>query len=285
MLHDVSYLYPLIRWAYVHNGVDMTLSRERVRKAEQIFGIRKGQVGDSKQFARFMALFDEEYQSVSTSLAKALNISQSKAYQLLMTITYLESRGNIFALSTTGAFGPTQLTLHYYMMYGEPNKPFSVKGSLIKLANKFVHYHHIGKSLDSSVIAYKSGSLTKCQNAQHSRDVDCRYYNDYKRYMSEMKFMRSKEEMVRHLSGKSYFNAGLSRLNRMRNSFDLEHYEPYQYAVLKGNTLANRAKQSQYLNGAYFNSLGKMKRSEIYELQTQFGVRNVGVISDKKVCY
>ena len=285
MLHDVSYLYPLIRWAYLHNGVDMELSRERVRKAEQTFGIRKGKVGNNEQFARFIALFDEEYDSVATSLASSLNISKMKAYKLLLIITYLESRGNIFALSTTGAFGPTQLTLHYYMMYGEPNKPFSVKASLIKLANKFVHYHHIGKSLDSSVIAYKSGSLTKCQNAQHSSDVDCRYYNDYKRYMREMSGMGNKERISRHLSGKSYFSESLSHLNRHKNSHDVKHYEPYQYAVLKGRTLANRAQQSQYLNGGYFNSLGKMKRSEIYELQNQFGVRNIGVVSDKKVCY
>ena len=280
MLHDVSYLYPLIRWAYVHNGVDMQLSRERVRKAEQTFGIRKGQVGNNEQFARFIALFDEEYDSVATSLASSLNIPKMKAYKLLLIITYLESRGNIFALSTTGAFGPTQLTLHYYMMYGEPNKPFSVKGSLIKLANKFVHYHHIGKSLDSSVVAYKSGSLTKCQNSYNSSDVDCRYYNDYKRYMREMFTLNSKEAISRHLSSKSYFYKNLNALNRSKNNHDLKHYEPYQYAVLKGNTLRERSQQSKYLNAGYFKSLGKMKRSEIYELQNRFGVRNVGVISD-----
>ncbi len=285
MLHDVSYLYPLIRWSYVHNGVDMELSRERVRKASQTFGIRKGKVGDNEQFARFIALFDEEYDSVATSLSVALNIPKMKAYKLLLIITYLESRGNIFAVSTTGAFGPTQLTLHYYMMYGEPNKPFSVKGSLIKLTNKFVHYHHIGKSLDSSVVAYKSGSLSKCQNRVNTSDVDCRYYNDYKRYMREMSSMNNKSAISRHLSGKSYFSKSFSALKRAKTPYDLKHYEPYQYAVLKGNTLANRAQKSQHLNAGYFNSLGKMKRSEIYELQNRFGVRSVGVISDKKVCY
>ena len=285
MLHDVSYLYPLIRWAYVHNGVDMELSRERVQKAESFFGIRKGKVGDKEQYARFIALFSEEYESVAGDLSRALNISQIKAYKLLLIITYLESRGNIFAVSTTGAFGPTQLTLHYYMMYGEPNNPFSVKASLIKLANKFVHYHRIGKSLDASVVAYKSGSLTKCQNGQNNSDVDCRYFNDYKRYMREMKVMNAKEDISRHLTGKSYFYAGLNRLNRSRNSHDLKYYEPYQYAVLKGSTLRNRATKSKYLKAGYFNSLGKMKRSEIYELQDNFGSRNIGVISDKKVCY
>ncbi|CAA6801597.1 MAG: Unknown protein [uncultured Sulfurovum sp.] len=285
MLHDVSYLYPLIRWAYVHNGVDMDLSRERVQKAEKTFGIKKGQVGNNEQFARFITLFDYEYKSVSTSLASTLNISQIKAYKLMLIITYLESRGNIFAVSRTGAFGPTQLTLHYYMMYGEPNNPFSVKASLIKLANKFVHYHRIGKSLDSSVVAYKSGSLSKCQNRVNTTDVDCRYYNDYKRYMREMSRMNDKNDISRHLSGKSYFYDSIANLNRTKSEHDLEHYEPYQYAVLKGSTLSSRAKKSQYLNGNYFNSLGKMKRNEIYELQDQFGSRNIGVISDKKVCY
>ena len=285
MLHDVNYLYPLIRWAYVHNGVDMQLSRERVQKAETLFGIKKGKVGDREQYARFIALFDEEYASVAGDLASALNISETKAYKLLVIITYLESRGNIFAASTTGAFGPTQLTLHYYMMYGEPNNPFSVKGSLVKLANKFVHYHRIGKSLNTSVVAYKSGSLSKCQDGVHNNDVDCRYFNDYKRYMREMNGFNSKSDISRHLTGKSYFYKGLSNLNRTKNSYGLKHYEPYQYAVLKGNTLNNRAQRSQYLNGSYFNSLGKMKRSDIYELQDRFGVRNVGVISDKKVCY
>ncbi|CAA6808265.1 MAG: Unknown protein [uncultured Sulfurovum sp.] len=285
MLHDVSYLYPLIRWAYVHNGVDMELSRERVQKAEQSFGIKKGKVGDRDQFARFIALFENEYESVAHSLAQSLNIFQIKAYKLLLVITYLESRGNIFAVSTTGAFGPTQLTLHYYMMYGEPNNPFSVKASLIKLANKFVHYHRIGKSLNASVIAYKSGSLSKCQNGLNHNDVDCRYYNDYKRYMREMSAMMSKDDISRHLTGKSYFSKGLKRLNRNQNTHDLKYYEPYQYAVLKGRTLRHRAKKSQYLNAGIFSSLGKMKRSEIYELQDQFGVQNIGVISDKKVCY
>ena len=285
MLHDVSYLYPLIRWAYVHNGVDMQLSRERVQKAETVFGIRKGKVGDREQYARYIALFSDEYNAVAQELASALDISQIKAYKLLLVITYLESRGNIFAVSSTGAFGPTQLTLHYYMMYGEPNNPFSVKGSLIKLANKFVHYHSIGKSIDSSVIAYKSGSLSKCQNSGHSNDVDCRYYNDYKRYMNEMKFMTSKEEISRHLTGKSYFYKALNSLKRVKNLKGLKDYEPYQYAVLKGNTLSSQAQKNQYLNGGYFNSLGRMKRSEIYELQNQYGSRNVGVISDKKVCY
>ena len=285
MLHDVSYLYPLIRWAYTHNGVDMQLSRERVQKAEQTFGIKKGKVGDNEQFARFIALFDDEYSSVANSLATALNISETKAYKLLLIITYLESRGNIFAVSTTGAFGPTQLTLHYYMMYGEPNNPFSVKASLIKLANKFVHYHRIGKSIDSSVVAYKSGSLSKCQNGLNNSDVDCRYYNDYKRYMRVMNNMTDKNDISRQLSGKSYFYKGLSALNRNKNNHNLKHYEPYQYAVLKGNTLRERAVQSKYLNGVYFNSLGKMKRNEIYELQDRFGRKNIGVISDKKVCY
>ncbi len=285
MLHDVSYLYPLIRWAYVHNGVDMQLSRERVQKAETLFGIKKGKVGDSEQYARFIALFNDEYDAVARELATALGISQIKAYKLLAVITYLESRGNIFAVSSTGAFGVTQLTLHYYMMYGEPNNPFSVKASLIKLANKFVHYHSIGKSLDASVIAYKSGSLSKCQNGRNNNDVDCRYYNDYKRYMNEMKFMTNKNDISRHLSGKSYFYKEINSLKRSKNLKGLKDYEPYQYAVLKGNTLSSQAKKSQYLNGTYFNSLGRMKRSEIYKLQNQFGSRNVGVVSDKKVCY
>ena len=285
MLHDVGYLYPLIRWAYVHNGVDMQLSRERVRNAEMLFGIKKGKVGDREQYARFIALFNDEYTSVAKELATALEISETKAYKLLLVITFLESRGNIFALSTTGAFGVTQLTLHYYMMYGEPNNPFSVKASLIKLANKFVHYHRIGKSIDASVIAYKSGSLSKCQNGRNSNDVDCRYYNDYKRYMNEMKFMSNKNDISRHLSGRSYFYKALNSLKRVKNLKGLKDYEPYQYAVLKGNTLSSQAQKSQYLNGGYFNSLGRMKRSEIYELQNQFGSRNVGVVSDKKVCY
>lgn len=285
MLNDTAYLYPLIRWAYVHNGIDMTLSRERVSKAEEVFSIQKGQVGDKEQFARFLALFKEEYDTVAFAMSQKLNISQIKAYKLLVIITYLESRGNIFAVSTTGAFGPTQLTLHYYMMYGEPSNPFSPKTSLIKLANKFIHYNRIGKSLNSSVVAYKSGSLSKCQNNINNSDVDCRYYNDYRRFMREMNHLNDKSAISRYLTGKSYFYPELNHLKRARNRRTLKDYEPYQYAVLKNGTLNQQAKRSLYLGGNYFNSLGKMKRSDIYKLQDKFGVRNIGVISDKKVCY
>ena len=285
MLNDVGYLYPLIRWAYVHNGVDMELSRERVKKAEKAFGIKKGKVGDKEQFARFIALFGEEYSDVASNLSTKLGISQIEAYKLLVVITYLESRGNIFAVSTTGAFGPTQLTLHYYMMYGEPSNPFSPKASLIKLANKFIHYNRIGKSVDSSVIAYKSGSLSKCQNGKNNNDVDCRYYNDYKQYMREMSSFSKKDEISRYLTGKSYFFPEISELKRTKNQHSLKHYEPYQYAVLKGNTLRDRAIDSKFLGGKPFKSLGRMKRSDIYELQDKFGANSIGVISDKKVCY
>ncbi|RUM73825.1 MAG: hypothetical protein DSZ11_05050, partial [Sulfurovum sp.] len=285
MLNDVGYLYPLIRWSYVHNGVDMKLSRARVKKAEKAFGIKKGKVGNKEQFARFIALFEEEYGDVASSLSKKLGISPIKAYKLLVVLTYLESRGNIFAVSTTGAFGPTQLTLHYYMMYGEPSNPFSPKASLIKLSNKFIHYHRIGKSLNSSVIAYKSGSLSKCQNGRNNNDVDCRYYNDYKQYMREMSSFSQKDEISRYLTGKSYFFPEITHLKRTKNQYSLKHYEPYQYAVIKGKILRDRAVESRFLNGQTFKSLGRMKRSEIYELQDKFGANHIGVISDKKVCY
>ena len=283
--NDVSYLYPLIRWAYVENGVDMRLSRERVNKAEKTFGIKKGKVGNKEQFARYIALFEQEYDQVTQSLASGLDIEPLEAYKLLLIITYLESRGNLFAVSTTGAFGPTQLTMHYYMMYGEPSNPFDVTASLSKLANKFIHYHHANKSIDSSVIAYKSGSLEKCRNATSSRDVDCRYYNDYKKHMRGMRSMHKKADISKYFTGKSYFSNGFNALERKKNTRKLKAYEPYQYAVIKGNTLSNKAQESAYLNGKTFRSLGRMKRSEIYELQDKYGSKKIGVISDKKVCY
>jgi len=67
---------------------------------------------------------------------------------------------------------------HYYMLYGTPNNPFNPKSSLIKLANKFIYYHRTGKSIDESVIAYKSGSLSKCQDIDVVDDVDWRYFRD-----------------------------------------------------------------------------------------------------------
>ncbi|HIP41805.1 MAG TPA: hypothetical protein EYG90_04795 [Campylobacterales bacterium] len=285
MSHDVGYLYPLIRWSHDATGRDMSLSRERVSLAESIFGIKKGEVGNGEQLARYLSIFDNEYTFASNHLADKLNIETMDAYKLLAIITYLESRGNIFATSTTGAFGPMQLTMHYYMMYGEPNNPFNPKASLIKLVNKFIHYHRVGYSLDSSVISYKSGSLTKCQNGAGRGSADCRYYYDYKKKMHEMQFKNSKDEVSRHLAGASYFSVITNSLKRRLNPKNIRDYEPYQYAILKGNTLKERVKESMLKSGQYFNSLGKMKRSDIYRLQDRYGVGSIGVISDKKVCY
>jgi len=285
MMNDVSYLYPLIRWSYENSGIDMSLSAKRVKSAEKIFGIKKGKIGDNEQFARYIALFNLEYNAVSSELSQKTGISKLDAYKLLVILTYLESRGNIFAVSSTGAFGTLQLTMHFYMMYGEPNNPFNPKSSIIKLANKFIHYNRIGKSLDASVIAYKSGSLLKCQDSSSIEDVDCRYYNDFKRYMYGMRGISTKSEISRYLTGKYYISSKLDSLNRSRNPNGIKHYEPYQYAILKGNILQNQSKNSMYISGGYFKSLGKMKRSEIYSLQDRYGVSQIGVISDKKVCY
>jgi len=285
MDNDVNYLYPLIRWSYLNSGIDMSLSAKRVKIAQKLFGMTQGKIGDNEQFARYIALFDSEYNYVANYLSKNINIPQIEAYKLLVILTYLESRGNVFALSSTGAFGPLQLTMHYYMMYGQPNNPFNPKSSLIKLANKFIYYNKIGKSLDSSVIAYKSGSLTKCQDSSNIDDVDCRYYYDYKQYLYNMRAMSSKSDISRYLTGKSYRYPQLNRLKRARNFYSAKQYEPYQYAVLKGDILLDRAKDSLYMDGGYFKSLGKMKRSDIYKLQNRYGNSQIGMVSDKKVCY
>ena len=285
MSHDVGYLYPLIRWSHGATGRDMSLSQERVSRAEALFGIKKGEVGDGQQLARCLSVFDNEYTFASNHLADKLNIKTMDAYKLLAIITYLESRGNIFATSTTGAFGSMQLTMHYYMMYGEPNNPFNLKSSLIKLVNKFIHYYRVGYSLDSSVIAYKSGSLESCQNGAGRGSVDCRYYYDYKKKMQEMQYKNSKDEVSRHLAGVSYFSVRINPLKRRLNPKSVRDYEPYQYAILKGNTLEKQAKESMLKSGKYFRSLGKMRRSDIYTLQDRYGEGAIGVISDKKVCY
>jgi hypothetical protein len=282
--NDVSYLYPLIRWSHDTTGRDMSLSKERVNKAEQRFGIKRGKVGDKIQFARYLAVFDSDYEFVANEMAMKLSIPYMDAYKLLVIITYMESRGNIFASSSTGAFGPLQLTMHYYMMYGEPNNPFNPRASLIKLANKFIHYNREGRSLDSSVIAYKSGSLEKCQNGI-DESVDCKYYYEYKRLMSEMIDRNSKIQVSRYMTGKAYFRKGMKSLKRTHNKNQLKFYEPYQYAILKGNILNQEARDHTFTTGQYFKSLGKMKRSEIYELQDRYGLNEIGVISDKKVCY
>ncbi|MCK4442330.1 MAG: hypothetical protein KAU90_10010, partial [Sulfurovaceae bacterium] len=120
MNNDVNYLYPLIRWSYLNSGIDMSLSKQRVEIAQKVFGITKSKIGDNEQFAKYIALFDTEYNYVSNYISKNINIPNIKAYKLLVILTYLESRGNIFAVSSTGAFGPLQITMHYYMMYGQP---------------------------------------------------------------------------------------------------------------------------------------------------------------------
>ncbi|HHB94132.1 MAG TPA: hypothetical protein ENK88_03215 [Campylobacterales bacterium] len=285
MSNDVNYLYPLIRWSYLNSGIDMSLSAKRVEIAQKIFGITKSKIGDNEQFARYIALFDMEYNYVSNYLAKNLNIPSIEAYKLLVILTYLESRGNVFALSSTGAFGPLQITMHYYMMYGQPNNPFNPKSSLIKLANKFIYYNKIGKSLDTSVIAYKSGSLQKCQDNLNINDVDCKYYHDYKQYLYGMRGINRKSEISRYLTGKSYRYPALNRINRARNMYSAKQYEPYQYAVLKGDILLRGARDSLYMDGTHFKSLGQMKRSDIYKLQHRYGANQIDVVSDKKVCY
>ena len=283
--NDVSYLYPLIRWSHDRNGRDMTLSRERVEKAEERFGIKRGKVGDNIQFARYIAVFDSDYEFVANQMALKLGIPYMDAYKLLVIITYMESRGNIFASSSTGAFGPLQLTMHYYMMYGEPNNPFNPRASLMKLANRFIHYHREGRTLDASVIAYKSGSLEKCQNEVERNSVDCRYYYNYKRLMDEMLNMNTKIKVSRYMTGKAYFRKNMESINRSYNTNELKFYEPYQYAVLKGSVLNAQARDSVLKTGQRFKSLGKMKRSDIYKLQDRYGSAEIGMISDKKVCY
>jgi len=284
LIDDVYYLYPLIRWSYENVGVDMNLSKKRVKLSEKYFGGKRSLIGDKEQFARYLALFDREYESVAKELSKNLELSKIDTYKILVILTFLESRGNIFAISKTGAFGPLQLTMHYYMLYGTPNNPFNPKSSLIKLANKFVYYHRIGKSIDSSVIAYKSGSLSKCRDKRSWNSVDCRYFRDFKEYMYKMKDLNNKDEISILLTGKSYISKDINALKRYINPHDMKYYEPFQYSIVRG-VVKEKIRDGLFLRGGYFKTLGKMKRSDIYRLQDRYGFGRIRVISDKKVCY
>jgi len=282
--NDVYYLYPLIRWSYENVGIDMDLSKKRVELAEKYFGGKRTIIGDKEQFARYLALFDREYESVSRELSQKIELSKIKTYKILVILTFLESRGNLFAISKTGAFGPLQLTMHYYMLYGTPNNPFNPKSSLIKLANKFVYYHRIGKSIDESVIAYKSGSLLKCQDEGSFNEVDCRYYRDFKNYMYRLKNINNKNEISKFLTGKSYISKDINSLKRYINPHNMKYYEPFQYAIVRGD-IKEKTKEGILFRGGFFRTLGKMKRSDIYRLQDIYGIGTIGVLSDKKVCY
>lgn len=281
---DVYYLYPLIRWSYENVGIDMDLSAKRVELAEKYFGGKKRIIGDREQFARYIALFDREYESVARELSEKIGLSKIEAYKILVVLTFLESRGNLFAISKTGAFGPLQLTMHYYMLYGTPNNPFNPKSSLIKLANKFVHYNRIGKGIDESVIAYKSGSLLKCQDEESIDDIDCRYFRDFKNYMYKLKDIDRKDAISKFLTGKSYISKETNSLKRYINPHNMKYYEPFQYAVIKGE-IKEKRRDGMLFEGGFFKTLGKMKRSDIYRLQDRYGVETIGVLSDKKVCY
>jgi len=100
-----------------------------------------------------------------------------------------------------------------------------------------------------------------------------------------MRGMSIKGDISRYLTGKSYRYPKLNRLKRARNLYSAKQYEPYQYALIKGDILLDRAKDSLYIDGGRFKSLGKMKRSDIYKLQDRYGSSQIGVVSDKKVCY
>ncbi len=244
-----------------------------------------------KQFCPYsIAIFDRQVIDAVAQGAylERIGLPKLEAYKLLLTLDqYLESRGNdICSLRKRERLVHFSWTMHFYMLYGEPNNPFNPKSSIIKLINKFIHYHRVGKSLDESVIAYKSGSLTKCRDEVNSNDADCKYYNNFKYYMYAMRNMRTKAEVSRYFTGKCYISKGLNRLKRYVNPNGIKFYEPYQYAVIKrSNILRKRRRNSMYLNGRYFKSLGKMKRSDIYKLQDRYGFSKIGVISDKRVCY
>ncbi len=284
LINDVEYLYPLIRWSYQNFGVDMELSQERVEGGERYFGGKRTVIGDREQFARYIALFDREYESVARELSKKIGLSKIDTYKILVILTFLESRGNLFAISKTGAFGPLQLTMHYYMLYGTPNNPFNPKSSLIKLANKFIYYHRTGKSIDESVIAYKSGSLSKCQDIDVVDDVDCRYFRDFQNYFYKLKDVNRKDKISKILTQKSYLSEELNRLKRYINPHNMKYYEPFQYAIIDGN-IGLKTQESMLFKGGNFRSLGKMKRSDIYKLQDKYGRDRIKVISDKMVCY
>ena len=203
----IEFIRPLILEIFSQlSEAEMTkISSERVQDIAEHFGSPSGRTGDNALYSEFFDIFGQDIWNGAVELSKQVEISELDAFKWIAILLTIESRGNMFAVSSTGALGPLQHTYYFYFKLLPASIPFDPKKSAIKTGQEFGKYYKQYKSIEKAVVCYHDGTgVMQKANAkenwrEHISPAADKYIQRFLKYLTALDGAKDYQEVILRL--------------------------------------------------------------------------------------
>ena len=178
------------------------ISSERVQDIAEQFGSPPGRTGDKALYSEFFDIFGQDIWNGAVELSKQVEISELDAFKWIAILLTIESRGNMFAVSSTGALGPLQHTYYFYFKLQPASIPFDPKKSALKTGQEFGKYYKQYNSIEKAVVCYHDGTgvMQKANTKENWRDhispAAEQYIQRFKKYLTALDGAKDYQDVV-----------------------------------------------------------------------------------------
>jgi len=186
------------------------ISSERVQDIAEHFGSPPGRTGDNALYSEFFDIFGQDIWNGAVELSKQVEIGELNAFKWIAILMTIESRGNMFAVSSTGALGPLQHTYYFYFKLQPASIPFDPKKSALKTGQEFGKYYKQYKSIEKAVVCYHDGSgvmqkaNTKENWREHISPAAEKYIQQFTKYLTTLNGAKDYQEVVLQLKAVAF---------------------------------------------------------------------------------
>ena len=186
------------------------ISSERVQDIAEHFGSPPGRTGDKALYSEFFDIFGQDIWNGAVELSKQVEIGELNAFKWIAILMTIESRGNMFAVSSTGALGPLQHTYYFYFKLQPASIPFDPKKSALKTGQEFGKYYKQYKSIEKAVVCYHDGSgvmqkaNTKENWREHISPAAEKYIQQFTKYLTTLNGAKDYQEVVLQLKAVAF---------------------------------------------------------------------------------
>jgi len=208
----IEFIRPLILEIFSQLTEDeMTkISSERVQDIAEHFGSPPGRTGDKALYSEFFDIFGQDIWNGAVELSKQVGMNELDAFKWIAILLTIESRGNMFAVSSTGALGPLQHTYYFYFKLLPASIPFDPKKSALKTGQEFGKYYKQYKSIEKAVVCYHDGSgvmqkaNTKENWRAHISPAAEKYIQRFTKYLTALDGAKDYQEVVLQLKAVAF---------------------------------------------------------------------------------
>lgn len=134
------------------------IGSERIQDIAEHFGSPVGRTGDKGLYTEFFDIFGQDMWNGAVEASKQCGVSELDAFKWIAILMTIESRGNMFAVSSTGALGPLQHTYYFYLKMQPASIPFDPRKSALKTGREFARYYKQYKSIEKAIVCYHDGT-------------------------------------------------------------------------------------------------------------------------------